>query len=138
MASLLQRVRSDGILATLVLMLRFIKEADTTKAALQFGKLRIFTSCDFSSSIPSSTIIPHPIGIVIGRNVELGDNVLINQNVTLAKNVTVEDNVKVRTGATVTNNTTLHEGCVVGANSVVLDDVPAGETVVGAPARVIE
>jgi serine O-acetyltransferase len=48
---------------------------------------------------------------------------------------TIERNVRVGTGAKVLGPITLHADATVGANAVVLEDVPAGVTVVGVPAR---
>jgi serine O-acetyltransferase len=48
---------------------------------------------------------------------------------------TIEPNVRVGTGAKVLGPITLHAGATVGANAVVLEDVPAGVTVAGVPAR---
>jgi len=96
--------------------------------------------------LPESTNLVHPTGIVIGGNAELGENVQINQNVTLGERSgdnpggkpVLEDDVTIYSGAVVLGNITLGEGCSVGANAVVLDDVEPGETVVGAPAKPVK
>jgi serine O-acetyltransferase len=94
----------------------------------------------------SSATLPHPVGIVIGRKVEIGDNVKILQNVTLGGRggdhppgmPTIQDNVTIEAGGIVLGDITLHQDCIVGANSVVLDDVGEGETVVGSPATKVD
>lgn len=134
MPSLIQRLRSVGLLHTIKIISHFVRDSTNMHNGLKFGKLRIITSCDLGIRLPDTTVLPHPIGIVVGKKTDIGDNVKINQNVTLAGPVTVEDNVSIGTGAFVSGDITLHEGCVIGANSVVLDDVKAGTTVVGAPA----
>ena len=50
---------------------------------------------------------------------------------------TIGNRVDIGAGACVLGNVTLGDGCVVGANAVVLMDVPAGGVAVGVPARVI-
>jgi serine O-acetyltransferase len=49
---------------------------------------------------------------------------------------TIERNVSIGTGAKIIGPVRIGEGATIGANAVVVDDVPAGSTVVGVPARV--
>ena len=88
--------------------------------------------------------LPHPIGIVIGNNAVVGNDVTLYQNVTLGSHgkpgagqafPIILDRVRIYAGAVVIGGVTIGEGATIGANSVVLNDVPAGETVAGAPAR---
>jgi len=76
----------------------------------------------------------------------IGDDVLIYQQVTLGgvstsrgkRHPTVENNVVIGAGAKVLGNITLGEYSKVGANSVVVKDLPARATAVGIPARIIK
>lgn len=89
--------------------------------------------------------IDHGVGVVIGETTIIGNDVLIYQQVTLGgvslshgkRHPTVENNVVVGAGAKVLGNITLGENSRVGANSVVLTDVPPHSTAVGIPARVV-
>lgn len=88
--------------------------------------------------------LPHPVGIVIGSEVVIGADVTIYQNVTLGRahadegsNPVIKDGVTLYAGAMVIGAVTIGAGAVVGANSVVRNDVAAGTTVVGAPARMV-
>ncbi len=86
--------------------------------------------------------IPHPAGVVIGHGAKIGSNFFILSGAVIGqKNAdewpVIEDDVHVMAGAKVLGAVRLGSGCTVGANAVVLHDVAAGETVVGAPARPI-
>jgi serine O-acetyltransferase len=75
--------------------------------------------------------LPHPVGIVIGRGVKVGHNVTIYQGVTLGvrnKSVdeypTIGDNVTLYAGAVIAGGVLVGPNAAVGANAVVLHDVP--------------
>lgn len=97
--------------------------------------------------VPLSTDFPHPTSIVIGDGVSLGERVTIYQGVTLggarrgdwkAGNYPVIGNdVVLFAGAVVIGKVTIGNRCTIGANAVVLTDVPDGHTAVGAPARIL-
>ena len=90
---------------------------------------------------------PHPTGIVIGDGVSIGKFVTIYQNVTLGgarmgdglRNLypSIKDGTVIFAGAVVVGHVTVGKDCIIGANSVVLSDIPDNSTAVGAPARVI-
>lgn len=91
-------------------------------------------------------IIDHGIGTVIGQTAILGNDVILYQGVTLGgteldrgkkRHPTLEDGVVVGAGAKVLGNITIGHNSRIGANSVVIDDVPPNTTVVGIPARVV-
>ena len=141
----IERTRSDGLLMALHLTVKTLTGINVINLynAVIFREHKIFTSCDISILLPPSTTLPHPVGIVIGHEVEVGSNVRIQQNVTLGRRKpdpsegypTLADGVSIGAGAVVMGDINLDEECVVGANSVVVDDVAAGSTVVGAPAN---
>jgi len=83
---------------------------------------------------------------VIGETAEIGDDVTLYQGVTLGgtsldrgkkRHPTLEDGVIVGAGAKVLGAFTVGKGARVGANAVVLNDVPAGVSVAGIPAKII-
>lgn len=99
-------------------------------------------------SIGPGLIIAHTYGTILGA-ATIGANVTIYQQVTLgateadfkfdaSKRPVVEDNVIIAAGAKVLGRVRLGAGCTVGANAVVLNDVPPGLLAVGVPARIVD
>ena len=93
------------------------------------------------AQIGDGMFIDHGTGVVIGETAEVGDNVTIYQGVTLGgtgfatgkRHPTVEDNVTIGSGAKLLGPITIGHGSKIGANSVVIHDVPPNSTVVGVP-----
>jgi serine O-acetyltransferase len=89
--------------------------------------------------------IDHGMGVVIGETAEIGDDVTLYQGVTLGgtalhhgkRHPTLEDGVIVGSGAQVLGGFTVGKGARIGANAVVLAEVPPGITVVGIPAKAV-
>ncbi len=87
------------------------------------------------SSIGPGLILPHPIGIVIGRGVRIGSRVTIAHNVTIGVNVgkpgvpTIGDGVIVCTQAMIFGPVEVGARSLIGAGALVDFDVPAGATV---------
>ena len=87
--------------------------------------------------------IDHGVGCVIGETAEVGDDVTLYHGVTLGgvslarekRHPTLEKGVIVGSGAQVLGPVTVGENARIGANAVVLKDVPAGVTMVGIPAK---
>jgi serine O-acetyltransferase len=89
--------------------------------------------------------IDHGSGVVIGETAELGDRVTLYQGVTLGgtgfargkRHPTVEDDVTIGSGAKLLGPITVGHGAKVGANTVVVADVPPKSTVVGNPGHTV-
>jgi serine O-acetyltransferase len=107
----------------------------------------------FSLEVPPSLdiapglVLPHPQGTILGAR-SIGRNATIYQQVTLGAREAdfgyhpelrpeVGDDVTIAAGAKVLGGLSLGHGCVVGANAVVLVDVPGGHRAVGVPARIL-
>lgn len=90
--------------------------------------------------------IDHGMGCVIGQTAEIGDDVTLYHGVTLGgvtledvkRHPTIRDRVVVGAGAQVLGPVTVGEGALIGANAVVLADVPPGVTMAGVPARQVQ
>jgi serine O-acetyltransferase len=85
--------------------------------------------------------IDHGMGVVIGETAEVGADVTVYQGVTLGgtgfvtgkRHPTVEDNVTIGSGAKLLGPITVGHGSKIGANTVVIHNVPPNSTVVGIP-----
>lgn len=92
-------------------------------------------------SIGSNIQIEHFFGIVIGGNTVIGDNCKIYHQTTFGqkngKYPIIGNNVTIFPGAKIIGNIKIGDNSVIGANAVVLHDVPSNSTAVGVPARVI-
>jgi len=94
-----------------------------------------------AARIGDGFFIDHGMGVVIGETAEIGDNVTLYQGVTLGgtgfatgkRHPTVEDNVTIGSGAKLLGPITVGHGSKIGANTVVIHDVPPNSTVVGNP-----
>lgn len=88
--------------------------------------------------------IDHGMGVIIGETAVVGDDVLLYQGVTLGgtglqkgkRHPTVGNNVVIGAGAKVLGNIRVGDNSYIGANAVVIKDVPDNSTVVGVPGRI--
>ena len=98
------------------------------------------------ATIGHSIMIDHGMGVVIGETAEVGNRVTIYQGVTLGgtgnhtgkRHPTVGNDVIIGSGAKVLGPVTRGNEVKVGANSVVLHDIPNGATVVGIPGKIVK
>lgn len=108
---------------------------------------RLFTNIDIhpGARIGRRFFIDHGAGVVIGETAEIGDDVTLYHGVTLGgttwnkgkRHPTLGNGVVVGAGAKILGAITLGDQVRVGANSVVVSDVPAARTVVGIPGRIV-
>jgi len=109
---------------------------------------RALTNVDIhpGATIGRRFFIDHGACVVIGETAEIGRDVTLYHGVTLGgtswnkgkRHPTLEDGVMVGAGAKILGPITVHANARVGANSVVIGDVPAGCTVVGIPGKVVQ
>ncbi|HKU09201.1 MAG TPA: serine acetyltransferase [Bradyrhizobium sp.] len=103
---------------------------------------RLQVSIHPSAKIGSSVFLDHATGIIIGAFACIGDDVTILQNVTIgrkpddpARAPRIGRGVLLSSGSSVIGDISIGDFAKIGAGAVVTDDVPAGCTAVGVPAR---
>ena len=115
------------------------------RALSQFARFITGIEIHPGAMIGSGLFIDHGMGVVIGETTEIGDNVTLFQGVTLGgtgkqrgkRHPTIGSHVVVGAGAKVLGPITIGDYVKIGANSVVLQDVPDHSTVVGIPGRIV-
>ncbi|KZS52975.1 serine O-acetyltransferase [Mycobacterium kansasii] len=108
---------------------------------------RILTGVDIhpGAVLGSGLFIDHATGVVIGETAEVGDDVTLYHGVTLGgtgtdigkRHPTVGDRVIIGAGAKILGPIKIGDGSRIGANSVVVKEVPSAAVVVGVPGQVI-
>ena len=106
---------------------------------------RFFTGIEIhpGATIGKGLCIDHGMGVVIGETAEIGDDVLIYHGVTLGgtgkdkgkRHPTIGNGVVIGAGAKVLGPIKVGDNAKIGANAVVVKDVPEGATAVGIPAK---
>jgi serine O-acetyltransferase len=98
-----------------------------------------------AADVGDGLFIDHGVGVVVGETAAIGENVTLYQGVTLGgtgfatgkRHPTVEDNVTIGSGAKLLGPITIGHGAKIGANAVVIHDVPPNSTVVGNPGHTV-
>jgi len=108
---------------------------------------RFFTGIEIhpGAKLCANLFIDHGMGVVIGETAEVGCNVTLYHGVTLGgvslekgkRHPTIEENVVIGAGAKVLGAITVGRGSRIGANAVVVKDVPPDSVVVGVPGQVV-
>jgi serine O-acetyltransferase len=117
-------------------------------AARTFAELtRIFTGVDIhpAAILGAGLFIDHATGVVIGETAEVGDDVTIFHGVTLGgtgadtgkRHPTIGDRVIVGAGAKILGPVKIGDDSRIGANAVVVKEVPSSSVVVGVPGQII-
>lgn len=112
------------------------------------GMNQIISNIDIhpGATIGRRVFIDHGFGVVIGQTAIIEDDVLIYQGVTLGgvsltsgkRHPTIQSGVVIGAGAKILGNITIGQNSKVGANSVVVRNVPENSTAIGIPAHVIQ
>ena len=143
--NLLKARLTDG--TTAMILYRFMQWSQRhhlAPLAMLFNKLNVMGGCiigrgaDFGPGL----VLVHSNGVVINTTVKGGRNVVIEHQVTIGAEKGVSpvlgDDVFIGAGAKIIGTLKVGNGAKVGANAVVLEDVPEGATVAGIQARVVK
>ena len=127
-AQLLYRVRAHSRTMSILL-----------KPLLLFNSHNLYFGCD---DIGGGLFIEHGFSTIIACK-HLGRNCWINQQVTIGfssegHSPYIGDNVQIKAGAKVIGEITIGDDVIIGANAVVVKDVPSHCIVVGVPAKIIK
>lgn len=98
-----------------------------------------------AARIGADFFIDHGSGVVIGETAQIGDRVTLYQGVTLGgtgfargkRHPSVGDDVTIGSGAKLLGPVEVGRGAKIGANTVVVTDIPANSTAVGNPGHIV-
>lgn len=117
---------------------------------LVYKIMRIIFACDIKYTVTIGhgvRLYHNGLGVVIHKASVIGNNVSIYQNVTIGGNgkdpahngaPVIQDDVFIGAGAVILGPVTVGRGAKIGANAVVINDIPPGATAVGVPATIIK
>ncbi len=116
----------------------------TARFISQFARFYTGIEIHPGAKIGKRFFIDHGMGVVVGETSVIGDDVLLYQGVSLGgtslekgkRHPTIGNNVVIGAGAKVLGNIMVGDDSYIGANAVVIKDVPANSTVVGVPGRI--
>ncbi|HDY85266.1 hypothetical protein LCGC14_0480310 [marine sediment metagenome] len=129
-------IKSKLIRAPLSLIYRFMEQRVRFKYGIELP---------YTAKLGERVVFEHQHGIVIHGNCVIGDDCIIRQGVTLGNRYLDKPfdapvlgvGVSVGAGAKILGFVNIGDHATIGANAVVLNDVPAGKTVVGIPAKLV-
>jgi serine O-acetyltransferase len=142
-AALLKTLATDGTAAMICYrLMQAARHHHLAPLEMIFNKINAITSgCIIGrgAEFGPGFVLIHAQGVVINGNVRGGANVLIEHQVTIGaerrESPVLGNDVFIGAGAKILGSVRLGDGAKVGANAVVVHDVPPGTTVVGIPAR---
>ena len=144
--ALLKTLATDGTFAMICYrMMQASREAGIAPLEMVFNKLNAVTSgCIIGrgAEFGPGFVLIHAQGVVINGAVRAGKNLKIEHQVTIGaerrQSPIIGDDVFIGAGAKIIGSVRIGDGARIGANAVVLHDVPAHTTVVGIPARPVK
>lgn len=142
---LLRMLVSDGSLCTVLYrLMRALGRWHLGALAAVVYKLNAFLTgavVGRGAEFGPGLVILHSVGLVVNTSVRGGPNVILEGGVTIGaekdRSPVLGQNVFVGAGARIIGGVSIGSEVRVGANAVVVKDVPAGSTAVGVPARVV-
>ncbi|CAH0350000.1 serine O-acetyltransferase [Aquabacterium sp. CECT 9606] len=143
--SLLKAALADGTLANVLFRSQeALSEAGLSPLALIPHHLnKLLTGCVIGvrARFGPGFVLVHPIGVVINSSVRGGNHIILESGVVIGdnrgKSPVLANDIFVGSGAKIIGGVSIGDGVRIGANAVVLKDVPSGSTAVGIPAKVL-
>jgi serine O-acetyltransferase len=143
--SCVKALLTDGTMAMVIYrLMQWSRRRGMSPLEMIFNKLNsVFNNCIIGrgAEFGPGFVLIHASGTVINGDVRGGSRIYIEHQVTIGaenrRSPVIENDVFIGAGARVIGNVNVGDGARVGANAVVLEDVPAYCTVAGVPARVV-
>lgn len=143
--SILRTLVSDGTSANVLYRLTtwLIKYKLAPLALISLWLNRVINGCviGVNAKFDQGFVIMHPVGVVINSKVSGGKNITVESGVVIGDEKgqapRLGNNVFIGTGAKVIGGITIGDNVKIGANAVVVKDLPSNVTAVGIPAKVI-
>ena len=140
--SLLKTLMTDGTFSMVLYRLMQVSQRHRLRLlAMIFNKMNVFGGCIIGrgADFGPGFVMVHSNGIVINGRVRGGANIKIEHQVTIGaernENPVLGDDIFIGAGAKIVGGISIGSRVRVGANAVVIADVPDGATAVGVPAR---
>ncbi len=145
MGTILRLLFTDGTMAMVYYrLMQWARRHRLTPIELLANRLNgIFCNCYIGrgAEFGRGFVLVHADGVVINRLVRGGENVYLEHQVTIGADrgtsPVLGNDIFIGAGAKILGPVTIGDGARVGANAVVVKDVPAWSTVVGVPAKVV-
>ncbi|WP_422925481.1 serine O-acetyltransferase [Singulisphaera sp. PoT] len=136
---------TDGTMAMIYYrLMQWSRRRRLVLLEMLFNKLNtVFCNCIIGrgAEFGPGFVLIHATGVVINGQVRGGSGVLIEHQVTIGaerrQNPLIGDDVFLGAGSKVIGSVTIGDGARIGANAVVVDDIPGHSTAIGIPARVV-
>jgi len=143
--SILRALVSDGTSANALYRLTswLIKYKLAPLALISLWLNRVINGCVIGAGakFDQGFVIMHPVGVVINSKVSGGKNIVIESGVVIGdekgKAPCLGNNIFIGAGAKIIGGVTIGDNVKIGANAVVVKDLPSNVTAVGIPAKVI-
>jgi len=143
--AVLKTLLTDGTMAMIYYrLMQWSRRHRLVPFEMIFNKLNaIFCNCIIGrgAEFGPGFVLIHSTGVVINGSVRGGSNVFIEHQVTIGadrrQSPVIGDDVFIGAGAKIIGSITIGNGARIGANAVVLNDIPAHVTAVGIPARIV-
>jgi serine O-acetyltransferase len=144
--SMLRTLVSDGTSANLLYRLTswFIKYKLAPLALITLWLNRVINGCVIGAGakFDQGFVIMHPVGVVINSKVSGGKNIIIESGVVIGDEKgqapVLGSNIFIGAGAKIIGGISIGDNVKIGANAVVVKNVPNNSTAVGIPAKVIQ